>query len=78
VRTGEGTTAPALPYFFLERYIPTYVAEWKAFLAAVTGGSEPPVGAADARAPLVIGLAAWRSVREGRPVRVSEIGDGVA
>jgi myo-inositol 2-dehydrogenase / D-chiro-inositol 1-dehydrogenase len=27
----------------------------------------------DARAPLVIGLAAWRSVHEGRPVRVEEI-----
>ena len=26
--------------------------------------------AADARAPLVIGLAAWRSLREGRPVRL--------
>ena len=32
-------------------------------------GATPPVGAADARAPLVIGLAAWRSVRERRPVR---------
>jgi myo-inositol 2-dehydrogenase/D-chiro-inositol 1-dehydrogenase len=27
----------------------------------------------DALAPLVIGLAAWRSVREGRPVRVEEV-----
>ena len=33
----------------------------------------PPVGARDARAPLVIGLAAWRSLREGRPVRVEEV-----
>ena len=32
-------------------------------------GETPPVGAVDARAPLVIGLAAWRSLREGRPVR---------
>ena len=28
---------------------------------------------ADARAPLVIGLAAWRSLREGRPVRIEEV-----
>jgi myo-inositol 2-dehydrogenase / D-chiro-inositol 1-dehydrogenase len=27
----------------------------------------------DARAPLVIGLAAWRSLREGRPVRIEEV-----
>jgi myo-inositol 2-dehydrogenase/D-chiro-inositol 1-dehydrogenase len=31
------------------------------------------VGPADARAPLAIGLAAWRSLREGRPVRVEEV-----
>ena len=29
--------------------------------------------ARDARAPLVIGLAAWQSLREGRPVRVEEV-----
>jgi hypothetical protein len=28
----------------------------------------------DGRAALVLGLAAWRSVREHRPVRTSEIG----
>ena len=39
-------------------------------------GATPPVTAADARAPLVIGLAAWRSLREGRPVRIEEV-DGV-
>jgi len=31
------------------------------------------VSAADARAPLVIGLAAARSLREGRPVRTEEV-----
>jgi myo-inositol 2-dehydrogenase/D-chiro-inositol 1-dehydrogenase len=74
VRTAGGTSAPTLPYFFLERYVPTYVAEWKAFVEALAGGAEPPVGAVDARAPLAIGLAAWRSVRERRPVLVSEVG----
>ena len=39
-------------------------------------GDAPPVGPADARAPLVIGLAAWRSLREGRPVSVAEIEAG--
>jgi myo-inositol 2-dehydrogenase/D-chiro-inositol 1-dehydrogenase len=33
----------------------------------------PPVTAADGRAPLVIGLAARRSLRERRPVKVSEV-----
>jgi myo-inositol 2-dehydrogenase/D-chiro-inositol 1-dehydrogenase len=73
VRTAAGSSAPTLPYFFLDRYIPSYVREWEAFLAAVRAGETPPVSAADARAPLVIGLAAWRSLREGRPVRIEEV-----
>jgi myo-inositol 2-dehydrogenase / D-chiro-inositol 1-dehydrogenase len=76
VRTAAGTSAPALPYFYLERYIPSYLREWEAFVAAVGRGETPPVTAADARAPLVIGLAAWRSVREGRPVRLEEVDPG--
>ncbi|MEA2254761.1 MAG: myo-inositol 2-dehydrogenase / D-chiro-inositol 1-dehydrogenase [Solirubrobacteraceae bacterium] len=73
VRTAQGTSSPALPYFFLDRYVPSYVREWQAFVQAVAEGSPPPVTAADGRAPLVIGLAAWRSLREGRPVAVAEV-----
>ena len=73
VRTAAGMRAATLPYFYLERYIPSYLGEWNAFVAAVGERRTPPVGAVDARAPLVIGLAAWRSVREARPVRVAEI-----
>ena len=73
VRTAEGMRAPTLPYFFLERYIPSYLREWEAFVTSVIRGEQPSVGAADARAPLVIGLAAWRSLREGRTVRVEEV-----
>ena len=39
----------------------------------VRRGEEPPVSTVDARAPLVIGLAAGRSLREGRPVRIEEV-----
>ena len=73
VRTAEGSRLPTLPYFYLERYIPSYVREWEAFVGALEAGRTPPVGAADARAPLVIGLAAWRSLREHRPVAVAEV-----
>jgi myo-inositol 2-dehydrogenase/D-chiro-inositol 1-dehydrogenase len=68
VRTANGTSMAALPYFFLERYIPSYLREWAAFVGAVRSGVTPPVSGADARAPLVIGLAAWQSLTEGRPV----------
>src|SRR4051812_18433952 len=67
IRTAEGMRAATLPYFFLERYIPSYLREWEAFVGALTTGSDPVVGPLDARAPLVIGLAAWQSLREGRP-----------
>jgi myo-inositol 2-dehydrogenase / D-chiro-inositol 1-dehydrogenase len=73
VRTGAGTQAATLPYFYLERYTPSYVHEWQAFVMAVTTGATPPVTTLDARAPLVIGLAAWRSVREDRAVRLEEV-----
>ena len=74
VRTGAGTHAATLPYFFLERYVPSYLREWDAFVQAFRRGLPSPVGGADGRAPLAIGLAAWRSHREGRPVAVGEIG----
>jgi myo-inositol 2-dehydrogenase/D-chiro-inositol 1-dehydrogenase len=70
VRTASGVRAATLPYFFLERYVPSYLREWEAFVGAVAAGTRPLVGRDDARAPLVIGLAAWRSLREGRPVRL--------
>ena len=73
VRTGEGSRAAPLPYFYLERYIPSYLREWEAFVAAVGAGEAPPVGVRDARAPLVIGMAAWRSLRESRAVRIEEV-----
>src|SRR5918995_166716 len=73
VRTAGGARLPTLPHFYLERYVPSYVREWEAFVAAIESGRTPPVTVADARAPLVIGLAAWRSLREGRPVEGAEI-----
>jgi myo-inositol 2-dehydrogenase/D-chiro-inositol 1-dehydrogenase len=68
----DGIRRPPLGHFFLERYMPSYVREWEAFVAALKNGEEPLVSARDARAPLVIGLAAWRSMREGRPVKIDE------
>jgi myo-inositol 2-dehydrogenase / D-chiro-inositol 1-dehydrogenase len=73
VLTSRGSERPALPYFFLERYMPSYVREWEAFVRAVQSGAAPPVSGVDARAPLLIGLAAGRSLRERRAVAVAEV-----
>ena len=73
LRTAAGSSGPTIPYFFLDRYIPSYLAEWSDFVAMVTDGAASPVTVRDGRAPLIIGLAAWESYREGRPVKTAEI-----
>ena len=72
--TTDGGRSAKVPNFFLERYIPSYIRQWNDFVAAVTSGNPTPVSGADGRAPLVMGLAAGRSVAENRPVATSEIG----
>ena len=50
-----------------------YMSAAAVYPAAVRAGLTPPVSVSDARAPLVIGLAALRSLHERRPVAVSEV-----
>jgi len=70
VLTADGSAGAALPHFFVERYLPSYIHQWEAFCSYVRNGGPSPVTGADGRAPLAVGLAAWRSVREGRPVEI--------
>ena len=72
MNTGR-TTAQALPWFFLDRYLPSYQREWAAFVDYVRDGGDSPVPGSAGRAPVAIGLAAGLSLREGRPVRLEEI-----
>ncbi len=72
--TAAGSTGPPLPHFFLERYTPSYLHEWEAFVDAVRSGGPSPVPGAAGRAALVIALAATRSLHERRAVPVDEIG----
>jgi myo-inositol 2-dehydrogenase/D-chiro-inositol 1-dehydrogenase len=74
VTTAAGSRGRPLPHFFVERYVPSYVAQWAALERAVRAGDPPPVGGRDGRAALVLGLAAWRSVREARAVRTADVG----
>ena len=71
--TEAGEGAPALKSFFLDRYRESYRRGWLAFVAAVATGAPTAVGGEDARRALLIGLAAKRSLAEGRTVRVEEI-----
>lgn len=74
--TADGLTGAALPHFFVERYQASYERQWHSFRDSVQGGGwkgRAESALRDARAPLEIGLAAWHSMRERRPVAVEEI-----
>ena len=60
-------------YFFLERYMDAYAEEMRQFVACLVEDKMPPVSGVDGRIPVVMGLAAWKSYQENRPVRLSEI-----
>ncbi len=60
-------------YFFLERYKQAFIDEMKEFFAALVNDRPTPVGGQDGLAPILIGLAAKRSLAEHRPVRIAEI-----
>jgi myo-inositol 2-dehydrogenase/D-chiro-inositol 1-dehydrogenase len=69
----EGVHAAKPLYFFIERYTDAFVAEMKEFVGSVVADKTPPVTGIDGRIPVVMGLAAWKSYREHRPVKLSEI-----
>jgi myo-inositol 2-dehydrogenase/D-chiro-inositol 1-dehydrogenase len=69
--TGVHTAKPL--YFFLERYAESYVAEMRAFIAAIRDDQPTPVTGADGRMAVVLGLAAQRSAAENRPVRLGSV-----
>lgn len=60
-------------YGFLERFMGAYRAEVQAFVNAVRDGKTPAPGAEDAVETLRVALAATKSLKEERPVEVSEI-----
>ncbi|HKA09090.1 MAG TPA: Gfo/Idh/MocA family oxidoreductase [Candidatus Dormibacteraeota bacterium] len=59
---------------FMERFESAYRAELQTFLEAVRDRGESACSGEDARRALCVALAAERSCRERRPVRVEEIG----
>ncbi len=71
---GEGVHTSKPLYFFLERYTQSFIEEMKTFVGCIREGTPPPVSGLDGRIPVVMAMAATRSLKENRPVRLSEIG----
>jgi myo-inositol 2-dehydrogenase/D-chiro-inositol 1-dehydrogenase len=72
---GSASATPAVESF-IERFAEAYRAEVQDFVAAIRENRAPLVGARDAYEALRIALAANRSIREHRPVRLTEVVDG--
>ena len=73
ISTAEGTKSECIKSALLDRYLQAYVDEAKAFIEAVAEDKEVSVQGIDGLKPVLIGLAATKSLKEGRPVKISEI-----
>jgi myo-inositol 2-dehydrogenase/D-chiro-inositol 1-dehydrogenase len=71
--TESGVSGDLPLHFFLERYDASYVQEMKEFIDALVSGDNMPVDGNDGLLSIAIGLAAKKSVAEGRPVKIDEI-----
>jgi len=71
--TSEGVHTETPHYFFLERYKASYIEELKAFVDAVLNDKDPPVTGSDGLQPVRMGIAAIKSIKEKRPVKLREI-----
>ena len=71
--TEQGVIGAKPTYFFLERYMPAYIAEWACFVDAVLNKTAMPVTLDDGVAALAMAEAATRSAAEHRPVSLAEI-----
>ncbi|MBN2008226.1 inositol 2-dehydrogenase [candidate division KSB1 bacterium] len=59
--------------FFMERYTESYLNEMTAFLECIKKDTPSPVDGKDGLMSVVIGLAAMKSAKEKRPVKISEV-----
>jgi len=69
----DGVVSEKPLYFFLERYMDSFIAEMADFIDAVRDDKPTPVTALDGRKPVVIAMAANKSLKENRAVKISEI-----
>ena len=71
--SAEGVTSAKPLYFFLERYMQSFIDEMQTFIDCVQKGCPPSVSGVDGRIPVMMAMAATRSLKEHRPVRLDEI-----
>lgn len=70
----EGTVSGSCYQVMWDRYTGAFVSEMQAFARAVSENREPPVSGEDGLYPVLMAAAAAKSLREGRPVKIAEVG----
>jgi myo-inositol 2-dehydrogenase/D-chiro-inositol 1-dehydrogenase len=73
ISTAEGVLREKPTWFFLERYNNAFIAEVIDFVDAVNNNKKPSVDGKDGMMSVYIAMAANKSLRENRPVKLSEI-----
>ncbi len=69
----KGTCCENTYKIMWDRYTDAFVAEMQAFADAVGNDSETPVTGMDGLYPVLMAAAATKSLKEGRPVKISEV-----
>ena len=73
ILTGDDVKTAKPTWFFLERYNDAFCAEAQAFVNAVLNGEETAVGIVDGLESVRLAYAADKALKEGRPVKLTEI-----
>ena len=73
ISNADGVTGEKPLHFFLERYMAAYAKEVRCFVEAIEKDIDTPLGVMDGLQPVLMGLAAKKSLEEHRPVKISEI-----
>ena len=70
---GTGTSSENTYSIMWDRYTGAFVAEIQAFVDAIVNDTETPVTGIDGLYPVLMAAAATKSLKEGRPVKISEV-----
>jgi len=73
VSTAAGVVGDKPQYFFLERYMASFIEEMKQFIAAIVNDTDVPVGIHAGLMSVVLAKAAKKSLDEHRPVKIEEV-----
>jgi myo-inositol 2-dehydrogenase/D-chiro-inositol 1-dehydrogenase len=73
ISTAENVVCEKPTWFFLERYNNAFIAESKSFIDAIQNNTAPLVDGKDGLMSVYIAMAANKSLRENRPVKLSEV-----